>query len=118
MEAAQSEPPVPQFRAAPVTVPPVGRGLIVIEYGGPLGRPAANVAVQLFAASISTVVVGAVPVQLPPQLVKEYPDAAEALSVTDVDAGTVTWHTDPPAPHDSPLPLTVPFTGVGEMESW
>jgi hypothetical protein len=54
----QAVPPAPQLIPAPVTRPPVG-GVIVSVYGGPVGSPpppplAVNVALQLFAASIST----------------------------------------------------------------
>jgi hypothetical protein len=65
-----SEPPTPHPSPAPVTVPPVGTGLIVIVYGGPVARPP-NVAVHNLTRSTVTVVVRPVPEQLPPQLVKE-----------------------------------------------
>jgi hypothetical protein len=67
----QSDVAVPQFNAAPVTVPPVGRGLIVIVYGGPGSGPLVdvNVALQVLTLSTWTVVLVLVPVQLPPQLV-------------------------------------------------
>ena len=71
---AQAVPPAPQLIPAPVTRPPVGGGVIVSVYGGPVGSPpppplAVNVALQLFAASISTLVVALVPLHDPPQLV-------------------------------------------------
>jgi hypothetical protein len=70
---AHAVPPAPQLMPAPVTLPPVG-GVTVSLYGGPVGSPpppplAVNVALQLFAASTSTLVVAAVPLQAPPQLV-------------------------------------------------
>ena len=70
---AHAVPPAPQLIPAPVTFPPVG-GVIVSVYGGPVGNPpppplAVNVALQLFAASTSTLVVAAVPLHAPPQLV-------------------------------------------------
>ena len=55
---------------APVTVPPVGRGLIVIVYGGPSTGPVVNVALHDLTPSTCTVVLAAVPEQLPPQPVK------------------------------------------------
>ena len=50
MVTAHWLPPVPQFKPAPVTVPPVGLGLIVIVYGGPFTAPAVNVALQVLTA--------------------------------------------------------------------
>ena len=67
IDAVHSEPLTPQLSPAPVTVPPVGLGLIVIVYGGPLTGPVVNAALQVLIASTCTVVVDAVPEQLPPQ---------------------------------------------------
>jgi hypothetical protein len=79
----QTEPPVPQPSPAPVTLPPVGTGLIVIVYGAPVAR-LTNVAVQVLALSTATVVLRLVPEQLPPQLVKVRSVAGAAISVTVV----------------------------------
>jgi hypothetical protein len=118
---AHAVPPAPQLIPAPVTFPPVG-GVIVSVYGGPVGNPpppplAVNVALQLFAASTSTLVVAAVPLHAPPQLVNVYPDDGAAVSVAVVELPNVTAHVAPPAPHVSPFPVTVPPVGVGAMVS-
>jgi hypothetical protein len=110
---AQTEPPVPQPSPAPVTLPPVGTGLMVIVYGGPVGSPAVKVAVQVLTASTVTVVLVLVPEQLPPQLVNEYPESAAAVSVTEVDEPYVTEQVPVPlVPQLMPPPVTVPFVGV------
>ena len=116
---AHAVPPAPQLIPAPVTLPPVG-GVIVSVYGGPVGSPpplAVNVALQLFAASTTTLVVAAVPLHAPPQLVNVYPDAGAAVSVAVVPLASVTAHAAPPAPHVSPLPVTVPPVGTGAIVS-
>ena len=80
-------PPAPQLMPAPVTFPPVGTGEMVSVYGGPVGKPppvAVNVALHVFAASTSTLVVALVPLHAPPQLVNVYPVAAAAVSVAVV----------------------------------
>ena len=64
-------PPAPQLMPAPWMVPPVG-SVTVSVYGGPFTGPpplAVKVALHVRAASTSTVVVVAVPLQAPPQLV-------------------------------------------------
>ena len=76
-----------------------------------------NVALQLLAASTRTLVVAAVPLHAPPQLVNIYPDAGVAVSVAVVPLANVTWHAAPPAPHVSPLPVTVPPVGTGAIVS-
>ena len=117
---AHAVPPAPQLMPAPVTFPPVGDGAIVSVYGGPVGSPpplAVNVALQLFAASTTTLVVAAVPLHAPPQLVNVYPLAGAAVSVAVVPLASVTAHAAPPAPHVSPFPVTVPPVGAGEMVS-
>jgi hypothetical protein len=68
MVTEHAVPPVPQLRPAPLTVPPVGLGLIAIVYGGPLTTLAVNEAVHVLAPSTDTVVVGPVPEHEPPQL--------------------------------------------------
>ena len=75
---------------------------------------AVNVALQLFAASISTLVVALVPLHAPPQLVNVYPAAGAAVSVAVVPLASVTAHV---APHDSPFPVTVPPVGCGAIVS-
>jgi len=116
---AQAVPPAPQLIPAPVTFPPVG-GVIVSVYGGPVGGPpplAVNVALQLFAAFTSTLVVAAVPLHAPPQFVNVYPVAGAAVSVAVVALVNVTAHAAPPAPHVSPFPVTVPPVGAGAIVS-
>ena len=110
-------PLVPQFRPAPVTVPPAGFGLMVIVYGGPFTGPVANVALQVLIAFTCTVVLALVPVQLPPQLVNVKPVAGAAVSVTEVDDPYVAWQEEPPVPHVMPPPLTVPPVGAGDTFS-
>jgi hypothetical protein len=113
---AQAVPPPPQLIPAPLTRPPVG-GVIVSVYGGPVGSPpplAVNVALQVFAAFISTLVVALVPLHDPPQLVNVYPAAGTAVSVAVVPLASVTAHV---APHDNPLPVTVPPVGAGAIVS-
>ena len=117
---AHAVPPAPQSMPAPVTFPPVGIGEIVSVYGGPVGKPppppvTVNVALQVFAASTSTLVVALVPLQAPLQLVNVYPVAAAAVSVAVVVPPNVTAHVAPPEPHVSPLPVTVPPVGVGAI---
>ena len=111
----QAVPPAPQLMPAPVTFPPVGTGEMVSVYGGPVGKPpppvAVKVALHVFAASTSTLVVALVPLHAPPQLVNVYPVAAAAVSVAVVVPPNVTAHVAPPAPHVSPLPVTVPPDG-------
>ena len=71
-----------------------------------------NVAVQVLGLSTVTVVVVLVPEQLPPQLVKEYPEAGAAVSVTDVEPVNVTEHVPVPlVPQLIPPPVTVPPVG-------
>ncbi|HOG28948.1 MAG TPA: hypothetical protein PLT35_06670, partial [Vicinamibacterales bacterium] len=110
----QAEPPAPQVSPPPVTVPPVGAGVIA----NPKATVGAKTAVQDLMPSTVTVVFGLVPLQAPPQPVKVWVASGAAVSVTVVAAGKVTEQAEPPAPQVSPPPVTVPPVGTGVIASW
>src|SRR5579864_1081510 len=96
--------PGPQVTPPPETVP---APLIASENG----TSCWNVAVTLREASICTVHVCCMPVQLPLHPVKAYPSVACAVSVTLAFGGSCASHVEPgpqlmPPPTTEPLPLT------------
>ena len=72
-------------------------------------EPPAKAAVTRFAASISTVQVGALPVQAPPQPVKVAPGARVAVRPTLAPCRWRAVHVDLPLPQVMPPPVTVPW---------